>query len=50
MYPEEVLEVPHSGIHFRRDFQNDKSLRKERKKKKKLQLKGKRNGCKRKNA
>jgi hypothetical protein len=51
MYPERVLEVPHSGTSFFAEiFKMTKSLRKERKKKKKLQLKGKRNGCKRKNA
>ena len=51
MYPERVLEVPHSGTSFFAEiFKMTKSLRKERKKKKKLQLKGKLNGCKRKNA
>jgi hypothetical protein len=51
MYPERVLEVTHSGTSFFAEiFKMTKTLRKERKKKKKLQLKGKRNGCKRKNA
>ena len=51
MYPERVLEVPHGGTSFFAEiFKMTKSLRKERKKKKKLQLKRKRNGCKRKNA
>jgi len=49
MYTERVLEVPHSGTSFFAEiFKMTKSLRKERKKK--LQLKRKRNGCKRKNA
>ena len=38
MYPERVLEVPHSGTSFFAEiFKMTKSLRKERKKKKKLQ-------------
>jgi len=51
MYPERVLEVPHSGTSFFTEiFEMTKTLRKKRKKKKELQLKRKQNGCKRKNA